>query len=330
MSLGAASTPSRFGQGQHVSDTRQLFLDVFGGEVLTAFDLATVTQDKINVKTVGRGQRSWRFPKSWKATAGYHTPGVELLGDEIETGEITITVDDILVSHFSVSDLDQMLTHFDVRSQFSSEAGRALARVYDKNNFRTLLLAARTAADGPFPGGTVYSSDDLKAVSGVYDGGDWIAAIRAQNIALFNKDVPEDMPRYLAVTAEVFDAIKYGKDAAGNYLVLNRDFGHPGAGGIAGRAEMLDIDGVTVVKSRNLPNTNETADTSVYAKYRADYSKTLGIMWCPMAMASLKLMDIGFETTRDTRRLEDFTVAKMLVGGGPLRPECAVEFKSAT
>jgi hypothetical protein len=40
-------------------------------------------------------------------------------------------------------------------------------------------------------------------------------------------------------------------------------------------------------------------------------------------------MDIGFETMRDTRRLEDFTVAKMLCGHGTLRAECALEFKTS-
>ena len=67
------SSPSRFGQGQtSPTNDRGLFLDVFGGEVLTAFDMATVTLDKHNVKTVGGGQRSFRFPKTWKASAEYH------------------------------------------------------------------------------------------------------------------------------------------------------------------------------------------------------------------------------------------------------------------
>jgi hypothetical protein len=177
--------PTRFLQGQHPTDTRSLALDVFGGEVLTAFDLATVTLDKVQTRTLSGGARSARFPKTWKATAGYHTAGQEMLGDPIATGEITISVDDILVSHVSIYDLDEMLTHFEVRSQFSAELGRGLGRVYDKNNFRQLVLAARAAAAGPFPGGTVIASDTLKATAGVFDGAAWIAQIRAANLALF-------------------------------------------------------------------------------------------------------------------------------------------------
>ena len=330
MALGDTSSPVRFGQGQHVSDTRSLFLDVFGGEVLTAFDLATITLDKHEVKTLGGGQRSWRFPKTWKATAEYHVPGTEMLGNDIETGEVSITVDDILVSHAAISDIDSMLSHFDVRSKFSAELGRSLARVFDKNVFRQMILGARTAADGVFPGGTVKAHDDLKATAGVYDGKAWIDYIRTTNVDLFNKDVPEDLPRYMSVNANVFDAIKYAVDANGNYLVINRDFGHSGAGGFENRVESFMIDGVQIFRSRNMPTVDESAEATVYAKYRADYSKTLGVMWLPQAVCTAKLMDISFETERDARRGEDFMVAKMLVGHGTLRPECAVEFASVT
>ncbi len=296
--------------------------------MLTAFDLAVQFPDKVFSRTLSGGLKSARFPKVWKATGEYHTPGQELLGNDIDTGEVTVTVDDILVAHVAISDLDDILTHFDVRSQFSTELGRALARIYDKNIARSLILAARTAAAGPFPGG-ISQVDAACVNTGVIDGKAWIDRIRLCNAAMFANDIPEGAPRYLAVNYAVFDAIKYAKDSNGNYLVLNRDFSHPGAGGISGRAETMEIDGVTIVKTRNLPTTNETGDGTVYTKYRANYSTTTGIFWSPMAVATLKLMDVNLEKTRDVRRLEDFMVAKMLVGHGTLRPECAIEIKTA-
>jgi len=324
----ADSTPSRFGQGQDGSDTRHLFLKQFGGEVLTAYSLNTLTLDKHVVKAISAG-KSWQFPKTWQASTEYHTPGSELLGDEIETSEIVVTMDGLLVSHVGIYDLDEKMSHFDVTSQFSSELGKALARTFDKNVFRALILAARTAADGPFPGGTVVTDANLNA-SGSISGADWIDAIRSANITLFGKDVPEDLPRYMSVNAAVFDAIKYARDANGHYLLLNRDtYDVPAAGGIAGRGEFIMVDGVKVYRSRNMPNTNESADSSVYSKYRANYSTTTGVLWCPQAVATVKLMDIALETERDVRRQEDFMVAKMAVGHGTLRPELAVEFKTS-
>ena len=80
MAFGDNSAPVRFGKGaSNPTDNRSLFLDVFGGEVLTAFDNATVTLDKHTVKSLSGGAKSYRFPKTWKASAEYHTPGQEML-----------------------------------------------------------------------------------------------------------------------------------------------------------------------------------------------------------------------------------------------------------
>jgi hypothetical protein len=133
----------------------------------------------------------------------------------------------------------------------------------------------------------------------------------------------------MAVNRAVFDAIKYAKDTNGRYLVLSRDLGGAGSIGMRANIDSLEVDGVTIMACRTLPNSDESADTSVYSKYRANYSTTTGILWCPMAVATLKLMDVKLEIERDIRRQEDFLVASMAVGHGTLRPECAVEFKTS-
>lgn len=332
MAYGDSSSPSRFLQGQaagtSLSEMRTLALDIFGGEVITAYDLALRFADKVQSRTLSGGARSARFPKIWKATAAYHTAGQELLGTEIETGEISITPDEILAAHTSIYDLDDMLSHFDVRSQFAAELGRALARINDKNVARQIIKAARTASDGPFPGGNVVTDASLIA-SGAIDGNDWIAGIKSANKLLFNADVPEDMPRFMGVNWDVFDAIKFAKDANGRFVLLNTENRGNQSAGLAGRDETLTVDGVTIFKTKQVPNTDESADATVYTKYRANYSTTTGILWTPMAVASVKMKDVSLETTRDTRRLEDFMVASSLTGNGTLRPECAVEFKTA-
>ncbi len=321
------SNPTRFGKGQSANE-RELFLDLFGGEVLAAFQETTLMDGKHQIKNLTSG-RSWRFPKVWKATSEYHTAGQQLLGNNIETGEISITVDHLRVAHTAIYDLDEMISHFDIRGQFSRELGLELAYGYDKDVLRQTVLAARTTGDGPFPGGTVIEDAALTA-TGTVDGKAWIDAIIKANEEMYEKDVPESQQRYMAVNKKVFNAIKFAKDANGQYLAIHRDFGEPQAGGIRGRGQFLDIDGVYVyhgTKARLPFGANDTSNNGVYSKYRADYSKTTGVLWTPMATATTKLADVALETERDVRRQEDFMVAKMAVGHGTLRPECAVEFK---
>ena len=328
MATGDNSNPVRFGYGQSAVDPRNLYLKVFGGEVLAAFDLAVMFKNFVEVRSGVRGVKSISFPKTWKATSEYHTPGTELLGTDIDTTEIVITLDDILVSHVAIADLDEMLSHFEVRSKFSAAMGQELAKVDDKNVARQIILASRTAADGPFPAGNTVTDSTL-VNTGAIDGSAWIDAIRYANELLFAKDVPESLPRYFATNLAVFNAMKYATDSNGKRILLDTDLGGPQAGGIPGRIHTLNVDGVQVMVSRNLPTTNESADATVYSKYRADFSTTTAMLWTPMAVASARVMEIGFETARDVRRLEDFMLAKMFVGNGTLRPECAVEFKTS-
>jgi hypothetical protein len=322
-----ASAPARFGDGQGALDSRNLFLKVFGGEVFAAFSEAVLTLDKHNIRTLNSG-KSAQFPKTWKAISEYHLAGQEMIGNDIDTTEVTITVDGLLVAHVGIYDFDELMSHFEVSSQYSKELGLALAKTFDRNVFRTIIRAARTAADGPFPGGNVVTDAALTA-TGTIDGKAWIDAIRTANIALFNKDVPEDMPRYMAVNANVFDAIKYAKDANGRYLALQKELNVTGNGGIDKRVQSLEIEGVEIYRSRLLPNTNETSDTTVYTKYRANYATTTGVLWTPMSVGTVKLRDITMESFRDVRRQEDFMVASMASGSDPLRSECAVEFKTS-
>ena len=82
----------------------------------------------------------------------------------------------------------------------------------------------------------------------------------------------------------------------------------------------MNIDGVTILKSRNIPTTNETSDTSVFGsisklqQHRCRHVVSTSSCDC-------KMMDISLETERDTRRLEDFMVSKMFVGSELCAPK---------
>jgi len=329
MAFGDPSNPTRFGRGQSAPpNDRALFLDVFGGEVLAAFEQANIFEPYIRTLRISGGMRSARFPKTWKATAEYHQPGQELLGNTIDTGEIIITPDELLVSHVAVSDIDEMLSHFEVRSRFAAELGAALARVHDQNIARALVLAARTPADGPFPSGAQVVDPALAPnAAGVYDGQAIVQAIRAANRIFYDRDVPESYRRYCALPRPAFDALRFAVDPAGRYLFVERDFGATQT--FSERRMMLEVDGVSVMPTKHVPSTNQSTDTSIYSKYRANYTNTRGIVWCEDAVGAVTLRAPTLETTRDVRRQETFMVASLLSGLGTLRPECAVELRSA-
>src|SRR3990172_2545201 len=80
---------SGYGKGDNTvgpdAANRSLWLDVFGGEIVTAYAMNTVMEGKHTVKQLGNA-RSWRFPRTWQSTVQYTTPGQELLGNPFTTG----------------------------------------------------------------------------------------------------------------------------------------------------------------------------------------------------------------------------------------------------
>lgn len=52
----ADATPSRLGQSNQAGSTTALFLEVFSGMVLEAFDRLQVTMDRITRKTITSGK----------------------------------------------------------------------------------------------------------------------------------------------------------------------------------------------------------------------------------------------------------------------------------
>lgn len=328
MAFGTAGNPARFGTDTASTSDRELFLKMFGGEVLNAYQEKVLMKDKHKVVTIQSG-KSFQFPKTWKATSEYLTAGQEMLGNDIDTTEVNITVDALNVAHVDIYDFDQKMSHFEVRSEFAQELGRACARTYDLNVMRSIILASRTAADGVFPGGLAAEEDVLLVAAPTTDAQKlaWFNAILSANEKMFAADVPEDAERYMLVPKPVFNGLRYAVDGNGNYLVANREF-NAAAHGVNRALQVLEIDGVKVMPQRTIPSTDERADTTVYSKYRAAYDTTTGIMWTPDAVGTVELVGLNMEEERDTRRQSNFMVAKQGVGHGTLRGECAIEFRT--
>jgi hypothetical protein len=141
----ANATPSRIGQVNNAGDVDALFLKVYAGEVLTAFTEQNKLADRTMVRNITSG-KSAQFPATWKATASYHTPGTEITGNTIAGNERVIVIDDLLISPVFIASIDEAKTHYEVRSEYSKQAGAALARTMDKNLAQVGLLAARASA----------------------------------------------------------------------------------------------------------------------------------------------------------------------------------------
>lgn len=316
----ANATPTRLGQANNTGDSKALFLKVFAGEVLTAFKEATVTEGKFQERTIASG-KSAQFPIIGKIAAEYHTPGAEILGLNVPQNERVITIDDLLISHAFISNIDEAMNHYDVRAPFSEQIGRALAYQMDKHKLQLAVLAARDSSPvtGESGGGSVTSATLLSDTTGEA----LIAALFAAAQKLDEKFIPEE-DRYVYLNPQAYNLL------AQNTKIMNRFWG--GEGNYAG-ANVLRVAGLNVVKTNHAPFGATVATGTVGSgtsdKYAVTATNTVGVVAHKATLGTVKLLDLGMESEYDIRRQGTLMVAKYAMGHGILRPAAAVELKTA-
>ena len=305
------ANPSRLGQVNKAGATDELFLKTFSGEVLTAFEKATVFMNRTASRTISSG-KSASFPIIGRNTADYHTPGSEILGNAIAHGEVVLTVDQLLVSPVFISSIDEAMNHYDVRSVYSKECGLALAYKMDKYIAATGLQAARSAAILPeFDGGSTIVNAGART-----DSTELAKAMFAASQAFDEKNVPESDRSCYVSPAQYYLL-------AQNTNNINQLWG--GAGAYA-EGTIVKIAGIELVKTNHLPTGNFTEGP---AKYHVDGTNTVALVMQKGAVGTLKLMDLATEMQWDIRRQGTLALAKMAVSHGVLRPEMAVEIAVA-
>tara|TARA_R100001530_G_scaffold71181_3_gene50391 strand:- start:8613 stop:9734 length:1122 start_codon:yes stop_codon:yes gene_type:complete len=179
------------GQSVSASETRGLFLKVFSGEVIKAYERAIKVSPLLTNRTITNG-KSAQFPTTGVAKARYHVPGHSLLAvgsdasvdgnaylSDILQSERVIHVDQLLTASCFIDQLDEAMSHYDYRSAFATELGRAIARHQDNAAIYQLFASAKGinitsgeetpgAAGGTSVDGDFYT-DAASAVNTLYD-----------------------------------------------------------------------------------------------------------------------------------------------------------------
>lgn len=309
----ASATPSRLGSDNLGADKQALFLKVFSGEVLSAFRERNVFMPRHRVRTISSG-KSAQFPATWKASASYHTPGEEITGQSIEHSERVITIDDLLLSDAFIPNIDEAMNHYDVRSEYSFQLGAALAKEFDTNVAQVAVLAARassTTTSGN--GGTALTDADADTSASSL-----VATAFDAAQTLDEKDVPEE-DRFLFVKpAQYYNLVQ--EDS-----VIDVDLQESRNGG-RDSGRIYRVAGFEIVKSNNVPTTNVTTGD---ADYQGDFSTTVAVAMHRSAVGTTKLIDLATEMEYDMRRQGTLMIAKYAIGHGILRPESAIEIKTA-
>ena len=333
--MASAATVALFGElsgtggaAPTMAQRTAVFLKVFGGEVITAFEKSSLMLDKHQIRTIASG-KSVAFPSLGRVTSAYHVPGTELVGQATVTEEIIITIDALLTSSVFIDTLDEMISHFDVRSIYSTEMGRQLARNFDESVMMEVMRGAK--ANG-VAAHNLDATSKVQYLGASYDGfsvankaAALATAIFAQAAIWDNQFVPQD-GRYLALKPVDYNALIQ------NTTAINADWGGAGA---YSDGTVFRIGGVNIIKAPQLTGVAEV-DTSALttgvaagaavqvAHGAAGDTDVRAIMFTKDAVGTVKLQDIATESGYDIRRQGTLLVAKYAMGHGVLNGDgCA-------
>jgi len=296
--------------GPDGTGTNKLWLPLWSGEVINAYDQYNMFENMITTKSL-TGGFSYEFPMtgtvdlrpSWDA-------GVELMGGSSASSSIKVQLDNRpMAAHFETDNIDMLITQWDYRSELARQAGLQLANTRDKQ----LAIALAAACAVPQLTGTVPSGGDARGVAAAAFQAPAVVSTSIVASAATETEclkVLQEIENYLVVcqendiavtdvycvvTPKVFQVIRAlgiprspsilaGSTVVGSAFVNNPMFtgadeygaGAPISVGMNQMTDSLDYMGVKIVKTNHLPKTNLniTANNIGSGKYNLNCAAT--------------------------------------------------------
>lgn len=317
--------PVTIAGNKNLTGTDQLLLTMFSGEVLNVFRDKNLMMQKSRVMSVGAG-KDFQFPKIGQADTAYHVRGESLLDhtknylSDIEHTDTTIAVDKVLLSSIFVDNWDELVKHYETRSEYSYQLGAALARKMDKQLFALAANHALASVGSDFTGAINADKTDSQLINKTGVNGTDTAGMQALEDAMVaaasgfaERDVPMDDVTFFIRPDQYYALQKYG-------ALLDTDYGNAGNGSRASGAIFKGY-GFNIEWTNHLPQGAVTPGSDE----NSDYTTGRGVTALAMergAIGTVMRQNVQTETDYQVERQGTLLVSKIVCGHGVLRPEC--------
>ena len=287
-------------------------LEVYYGQVLTAFERKNVFLDLVTVKTLQNGS-STSIPvigQGAESDIKTHVPGTDLTMASIPVKERVINIDALEYFALAVDKFEEKILHFETRGELAKQAGEALSVKIDKKVATTILLASQTSGT---IGGSVVQADGTEVNNDTIDSG---ATPKAKGNALIESvfALVAEMEKK-NVTGEkmlVVSPTEYSYLAQSDGV--NKDITSGDNGGI-NKGTIMEVAGIKIYKSNHLPTTPvDVAGTK---------KKLKALLFTSEAVGVVKMMDLTSESNYLPLQLATLLTTYYSYGMGVLKPACA-------
>jgi hypothetical protein len=320
------------------ADSQEGFLRLWAGETLATFQETNKFMPLIQSRTISNA-KSATFPVIGTAASRWHSPGESLITDadagstaynsQIALQEKEIFIDDVLTSSVLVDDLETMKVHWDVRSEYTSAIGRALAKEVDEHILATIFAGASAAETITGVTGAPVSITDTDANT---NGTSLTESIQEMAQKFDENDVPNDGQRIVALAPDQYynlmqmDSKLISRDYVGNTDALSN-------------GQVMRIAGIQIVMTNNLGSGDLSGSADDYGArndpfgagdgYNGDWSNVVAIGFHRSGVGGVKMADLSVQSEYLLERLAHLMVAKLACGFNYLRPEACAVIKTA-
>lgn len=264
--------------------------------------------------------------------------GAELLGQQFEFADGTLTVDKRLICHKIVPTQRLAISHFDPLRPLAEANGTKLAEYFDKILFRVGVLAARTAAQTKnglsiHTGGVSVSRSGGDITTVYADSSTGSANFRSDVAELGQKfdeaDVPQDPGvRRLYIGPYIRRILRH------ETAIFNTDYSREMRNSLNQRV-VGELEGFLLMEpTNNLPSANFSTGASKYQgdfRYNGATGRPAALALCSVpgkkAIGFLQLEGITPYADVDKWNNNVRSKAQMMIGAGVMYPPCAGEIR---
>lgn len=292
---------------------RDLAIKVFSGEVLTAFETANIFLPNVQSRTIASGKSaSFAVIGSYDTAIGAHVPGTDITPNLINAGERVIEIDALQYASVFVDSFEEAMQHYETRSQYSAEMGRALSKKVDKAIIAQLTKCISQVGDdltnsGDTNGGEGQpgGQDGISITLTVSDtngqkGDDILAALFDAQTAMDEDDIPGD--RTVVMSPKNYNRLVQSG-------AVHKDM-TSGNGGI-------DSGKITQVAGHSISVSNNVGANEIF-------------MFTQNAVGVVKLLDIKSEVNYVPEKLGDLMTSSYAMGFGILNNGCVVKMTTSS
>lgn len=233
----------------HLSDF-QLMLDQYAGGVESQFAAKSIMRQYANVRPVV-GTDTIVNNRVGRTTLSKLTPGVRPDAAKTEFGDVSLTVDTVVLARDSRSMLNEFQTHIDARMELAEDHGKEIGKFFDEafiiQGIKGSLASAPAGLNGSIGAGkneTLVAANDEEDPDKLYE------AIKAVIIQMEDEDIDVD-ELVVFVRPSQFGALHdNNKLTSSDYSSANGDFAD---------ATLYKVYGARIVKTNRIPKVANAA-----------------------------------------------------------------------